>query len=99
MKSMHTTRSIEYPDATRFFQEAEIRGNKLILGNIDTNIWLHKERINFDFVVEIAKRFNDSRIFIIPEGMHKGFYIYSPAQKACFQLVNESLRYNHAEIA
>lgn len=97
-KPMYTTKNIEYFKAKHFFSDAEIRGQKLILGNIDTNIWLHKEKINFDYVVEIAKRYNDSCIFIISNGPNRGFYIYSNSQKVCFKLVNESLTINHVEM-
>jgi hypothetical protein len=96
---MYTTKNIEFPEAKRFFSEAENRGQKLTPGNMATNIWLHKEKINFDFVVEVAKRYNDSCIFIISEGTNKGFYIYSNAQKVCFKLVNETVEIKHAEIA
>ncbi|MBN1924992.1 MAG: hypothetical protein JW798_04085 [Prolixibacteraceae bacterium] len=95
---MCTTKNIEFLVAKHFFTEAEARGQKLILGNIDTNIWLHKEKINFNHVVEIAKRYNDSCIFIISKGPNKGFYVYSNSKKVCFKLANETLPINHVEM-
>lgn len=85
---MHHTENIEYFIAQCYFEEAEIKNQKLYLGNFDTNIWLHKEKINLDLVIETAKHFSDSRIFIISEGINKGFYIYSQKEKICFKLIN-----------
>lgn len=96
---MHTTEQIEYFNARSHFEDAETRGLKLQQGNFETSIWLHKECINHDFVIETAKRFSDSKVFIIADGIHKGFYIYSTSKKICFKLVNETSVYNHAESA
>ncbi|MDA3929402.1 MAG: hypothetical protein PF541_10620 [Prolixibacteraceae bacterium] len=96
---MHTTQNIEYIIARHNFEDAEIRGLKLSPGNINTNIWLHKEAINYDLVVETARRFPDSKTFIIADGINKGFYIYSTLKQVCIKLVNESKAYTHAESA
>ena len=87
---MHQTKNIDYYKAQSYFKEAEKMGQKLYLGNFDTNLWLHKENINLDTVIETAKNFTDSRIFIISEGPYKGFYIYSQLKKSCLKLVSTS---------
>jgi hypothetical protein len=96
---MNIARQIEYPNARNYFKEAETKGKKLIMGNMNTNFWLHKEKINLDFVVETAKRFSDARVFIISDGMNKGFYLYSDTHKICLLLSDISPKYSHAEIA
>lgn len=96
---MNIARQIEYPNARNYFKDAETRGRKLLIGNMNTNFWLHKEKINLDFVLETAKRFSDARVFIISDGINKGFYIYSDTRKICLQLVDITPKYVHAEIA
>jgi len=96
---MNIARQIEYPNATTYFKEAENRGRKLVMGNMNTNFWLHREKINLDFVLETAKRFSDARVFIISDGMNKGFYIYSDTRKMCLQLIDINTKFAHAEIA
>lgn len=96
---MHTTQQIEYIIARSYFQEAENRGLKLQPGHLDTSIWLHKEKINLDFVIETAKQFSDAKTFIIADGLHRGFYIYSTQKNVCIKLVNETAVYQHAESA
>ena len=96
---MHTTQQIEYIIARNHFQEAENRGLKLVPGRIETNIWLHKEGINLDLVIETARNFPDSNTFIIADGPNRGFYIYSNKQKVCIKLVNDTCTFNHAESA
>jgi hypothetical protein len=96
---MNIAKQIEYLNAKSYFKEAESQGAKLFLGNMNTNFWLHKERINLDFVLESARNFSDSKVFIISEGNNKGFYIYSESRKICLKLTDESLHYSHAEIA
>lgn len=95
----HTRKQIEYFVARSYFEDAEQRGLKLQQGHIDTSIWLHKEGINLDTVLETAKNFNDAKTFIIADGINKGFYIYSTSQKACIKLVNQTSIYTHAESA
>lgn len=93
---MHSTVNIDYHLALSIFNEAEQRNNKLVLGNMDTTIWLHKENLNFDFVIHTAKKFTDSRIFIIANGTYKGFYIYSHLKKTCVKLIETSSIHEHA---
>lgn len=95
---MHNTENIDYYLAQNYFDEAEKRGLKLYLGNFDTNLWLHKEHINLDTVIETAKKFTDSRITIISEGTNQGFYIYSKLKKACLKLSTTSFAFNHAQL-
>lgn len=94
---MHNTENIDYFLAQNYFDEAERRGLKLYLGNFDTNLWLHKEHINLDTVIETAKRFTDSRITIISEGVNKGFYIYSKLKKDCVRLSSTSFAIHQAQ--
>jgi hypothetical protein len=96
---MNIAKQIEYLNARNYFKEAETKGKKLILGNMNTNFWLHKEKINLDFVLEAAKSLSDARVFIISEGINKGFYIYSESRKICIQLVDDACHFSHAEIA
>jgi hypothetical protein len=96
---MNIARQIEYPNARSYFREAELRGKKLIMGNMNTNFWLHREKINLDFVLETAKRFSDARVFIISDGMNKGFYLYSDTRQMCLQLMDINTKYAHAEFA
>lgn len=96
---MHTTQEIEYIIACNRFEEAENKGLKLTQGQLKTNIWLHNEGINLDFVIETARNFSDSRTFIISDGIHKGFYIYSTQKKVCIKLVNKTKVFTHAESA
>lgn len=93
---MNNTQQIDYFEACSIFKDAEIRGLKLQPGHIDTSIWLHKEKINFDFVRETAKRYPDSKVFIIASGANKGFYIYSSSHASCLKLVTESFAFEHA---
>ncbi|HKM93318.1 MAG TPA: hypothetical protein VJY41_06685 [Prolixibacteraceae bacterium] len=94
---MNLTENVEYYLAQSYFKEAEDRGQKLISGSMDASIWLHKEKINLDFVIETAKNFSDSRIFIISEGEHKGFYIYSNDKKDCLKLISSHQKIKQAE--
>jgi hypothetical protein len=87
---MYQTENIEYFIAQSRFNDAEMKGLKLVPGNFDTSIWLHKEEINLNSVVEIAKQFSDAKIFIISEGINKGFYIYSTLQKTCIKFVRKT---------
>lgn len=96
---MHTTQQIEYIIARSHFRDAEIRGLKLVPGNFETSIWLHKEGINLDLVIETARNFPDSNTFIIAEGPNKGFYIFSDQKKVCIKLVDKTNAYLHAESA
>lgn len=96
---MHTTQQIEYIIARNHFQEAELRGYKLIPGRIETSLWLHREGINLDTVIETARNFPDSNTFIIAEGPNRGFYIYSNQKKVCVKLVNIQNPVLHAESA
>lgn len=96
---MHTIQEIEYIIARHHFEEAEIKGFKLLPGTFETNLWLHHEGINLDHVIETARRFPDARTFIIAQGLNKGFYIYSVQQKICVKLVNKSQAFVHAKSA
>jgi len=96
---MNIARPVEYLNARNYFQEAELKGKNLFLGNMNTNFWLHKEKINLDFVLESARNLFDAKVFIISEGSNKGFYIYSETRKMCIQLVDDSHQYPQAEIA
>lgn len=96
---MHTTQQIEYIIARHHFEEAESKGLKMIPGNFETSIWLHKEGINLDLVIETARNFPDSKTFIISDGPNRGFYVYSNQKKVCIKLVNETNAYTHAESA
>ena len=96
---MHTPRNIEYFVACSYFKDAENKGLKLQSGNIETSIWLHKEKINLDLVIDIARNFPDSKTFIIAQGENKGFYIYSNKKRTCIKLENESSVFEHAESA
>jgi len=96
---MNIAKPIEYLNAKSYFREAELKGENLFLGNMNTNFWLHKEKINLDYVIESARNLSDARIFIISKGINKGFYIYSESRKICIQLVDDSYPYFHAEIA
>jgi hypothetical protein len=98
-RAMHTTQEIEYILARHHFEDAENKGLKLIPGAFETNIWLHREGINLDYVIEIARRFPDARTFIIANGMNRGFYIYSNLKKICIKLINKSQTFSHAESA
>lgn len=95
---MQHTENIDYFMAQSYFDEAERRGLKLYLGNFDTNLWLHKENINLDKVIEVAKKFTDSRITIISEGVNKGFYIYSKLKKNCVKLSSTSFAIHQAQL-
>jgi hypothetical protein len=96
---MNIAKPIEYLNARDYFREAELKGEKLFLGNMNTNFWLHKEKINLDFVLSSARNLSDARVFIISDGNNKGFYIYSESRKICLQLIDDSRHYSHAEIA
>jgi hypothetical protein len=87
---MYQTENIEYFIAQSRFNDAEMKGLKLTPGNFDTSIWLHKEKINLNSVIEVAKQFSDAKIFIISEGINKGFYIYSTHQKTCIKFVRKT---------
>jgi hypothetical protein len=96
---MNIVKQIEYLRARNNFKIAELRGEKLILGNMNTSFWLHKEKINLDSVLESAKNFSDARVFIISEGINKGFYIFSETRRICIQLIDDSFPFSQAEIA
>jgi hypothetical protein len=95
---MYRAENIDYLMAQQIFKEAERNGNKLVLGNMDTNFWLHKENINFDFVIQTARNYSDSRIFIISEGLNKGFYVYSKLKQNCLKLIQSSHKVSHAQV-
>ena len=96
---IHLTENIEYFIAQSRFNDAEIKGLKLTPGNFNTSIWLHKEKINLNSVIEVAKQFADAKIFIISEGINKGFYIYSPLKKSCIKLLRKTHAAGIAQIA
>jgi len=96
---MYQTENIEYFIAQSRFNDAEMKGLKLIPGHFETSIWLHKEKINLNSVIEVAKQFSDAKIFIISEGIYKGFYIYSPLQKGCIKLVRKTHTARISQIA
>jgi hypothetical protein len=96
---MHLTENIDYFMAQSFFNDAELKGYKLTPGHFNTNIWVHNEKVNLDEVIKAAKKFTDSRIFIIAEGLHKGFYIYSILEKACIKLIRNSETVKAQQIA
>ncbi len=87
---MYSTENIEYNLAQDLFQQAEKEGTKLTPGNIDTTLWLHRENINHDFVIQTARNYSDSRIFIISKGTYKGFYIYSKLKLNCVKIIQLS---------
>lgn len=93
---MNLTENIEYCAAQNIFEHAEKNGLKIIPGNLDANIWLHNENINLDFVIETAKQFTDSRIFIISAGTHKGFYVYSKLKRNCLKLITSTTKIKDA---
>ena len=93
------TQQVEYIIARARFEEAENKGLKLLPGRFETSLWLHKERINLDSVIEIARNYPDARTFIISDGPNKGFYIYSSQKKLCFKLLSKTPIYTHAESA
>lgn len=95
---MQHTENIDYFMAQSYFDDAERRGLKLYLGDFDTNLWLHKEHVNLDNVIEAAKKFTDSRIAIISEGVNKGFYIYSQLKKNCVKLSSTEFAIQHAQL-
>lgn len=96
---MHYTEPINYIDANNLFRDAENNGLNLLPGQFETRFWLHNEKINLDFVLETAKRFPDSKTFIIASGINKGFYIYSTSKNTCLKLVNTTSVFEHAESA
>lgn len=91
---MQRKEAIDYQLAQNYFQEAENSGNKLTTGSLETNVWLHREKINLDFVIEIAKNYPDSRVFIIASGPNKGFYLYSTKSLICFKIVSTTEKIN-----
>jgi hypothetical protein len=95
---MHIAKLIDYITAKDLFIKAEEEDRKLTFGNTETNYWLHKEKINLDMVLFQAKRFHDSKIFIIADGQNKGFYIYSDSKKACLKFVEETSDITHTVI-
>jgi len=94
---MNVARPIDYQSACNYFKEAEKKGEKLLMGDINTNFWLHKEKINLDFVRDTARKFTDARIFIIAEGKNKGFYMYSETSKTCLLLFDIASKIPHAQ--
>ncbi len=98
MTKMHIAKQINYETAKDLFLKAEKEDQKLAFGNPETNYWLHKEKINLDMVLFQAKRFSDSKIFIISDGQNKGFYIYSDLKKACLKFVEETSDITHTII-
>jgi hypothetical protein len=96
---MYRTENIDYYLAQSLFNDAKNKDLKLIPGKFETNIWLHNEQLNLDYIVGVAKQFPDAKIFIISRGPDKGFYIYSTLQKSCIKLVRKTYTANIAQIA
>lgn len=76
---------IDFPTALKFFDEADVNGIRLRLGEFPTSKWLQKNNLNLDEIVEFSKNMPDSKIVVIGEGPSEGFYIYSQKQKTCFK--------------
>lgn len=76
---------INFEEALKFFEEAELNGNRMRLGEFMTSKWLQTKNLNLDEIVEFSKNLPDSKIVLIGEGPSEGFYIYSSKKKICFK--------------
>jgi hypothetical protein len=76
---------ISFEEALIFFEEAELSGNRMRLGEFMTSKWLQSKNLNLDEIVEFSKNLPDSKIVLIGEGPSEGFYIYSLKKKICFK--------------
>ncbi len=76
---------IDFQKSQEIFELAEINNLRLRMGDFDTAQWLQKKNINLDIVKDFTQQYHDMRIFIIGEGEHEGFYIYSKKQETCIK--------------
>ncbi len=82
---MFNFKQIEYIHSLHLFENAELLGLRMKIGEFDTSKWLQRENINLDNVVSFSKQMPDAKIFIIGSGSDQGFYIYSQKQQTCFK--------------
>jgi hypothetical protein len=80
---------IIFEEAILAFREAEASGNRWRIGDFPTSKWLQKNHVNLDDVLDFARKFADSKIVIIGEGQHEGFYIYSEKKKTCYKFARQ----------
>lgn len=76
---------INFDEALRKFQDAEINGLRWRVGDFSTAQWLQKNTIHLDDIVNYSKNMPDVKVVIIGEGPSEGFYIYSPKLKTCYK--------------
>ncbi|HNX55412.1 MAG TPA: hypothetical protein PKO30_07495 [Prolixibacteraceae bacterium] len=76
---------VNFETALKFFEEAEVGGNRMRIGDFSTSKWLQKKNLNLDELIEFSKNLPDSKIVLIGEGPFEGFYIYSLKKKTCFK--------------
>ena len=76
---------IDFKEALKIFEEAEVNGSRWRMGDFLTSKWLQKKNINLDEIVAFSKNMPDSKIVVIGEGLSEGFYIYSQKQKTCYK--------------
>jgi len=82
---------IEYDGTIKNFDNEEKAGRRYKLGELKTSLWLKKNNIKFEDVIEISNQMPDPRLMIIGEGKLNGFYIYSTKLKKCFKNFEGSL--------
>jgi len=80
---------IAFEEALKSFEEADNNGSRLRIGDFLTSKWLQKNHINLDDVVDFSKKFADSKIVIIGEGLDEGFYIYSVKKATCYKFATK----------
>jgi hypothetical protein len=76
---------INYQHIMLQFEKEEKAGRRYKMGDLKTSLWLKKNNINFEEVMEISNELPDPRIVIIGEGIFSGFYIYSNKLEVCYK--------------
>jgi len=76
---------IDFEEALKYFEEAELKGTRMRLGEFTTSKWLQTKNMNLDEIVEFSKNLPDSKLVLIGDGPSEGFYIYSLKRKICFK--------------
>jgi hypothetical protein len=84
---------IDYRNSILQFEKEEKAGRRFKMGDLKTSLWLKKNNINFEEVMEISNGLPDPRLVIIGEGIFSGFYIYSNKLQICYKnsFVTESI--------
>lgn len=76
---------IDYNSIILQFEKEEKAGRRYKMGDLKTSLWLKKNNINFEEIMELSNQLPDPRMIIIGEGLYSGIYIYSNKLHTCYR--------------